>query len=141
MPSHSSRLEQHAFVNSNPVPEIALECSTRVSCLLAASDRVINKNSKRGEVGRWGGGGGERPSRRDGPPGPVCSTEANFGPLCPAWPDLSEMVSSFLWVLPWALGNQEARGEVVVRQAWAPQASIHVPGNTAFRCLLTTLGR
>lgn len=39
-----------------PIPEIAPEGPTRVSRLLTASRKVINKNPKRR---RWGGGSGE----------------------------------------------------------------------------------
>lgn len=126
-----------------PISEIAPEGPTRGSRLLAASRKVINKNSQRR---RWGGGseeGGHSLAEKTAEGSvPHPGTAANLQPLGWAWPDLTERVSSF--PLGSSLGSRGAggaRGEAVVRQAWATRASIHIAGNTACGSKLGTPGR
>lgn len=40
----------------------------------------------------------------------VCNPQANFQPPGQRGSDLTEMLSFFLWVLPWDLGNEAAWG-------------------------------
>lgn len=99
----------------------------QLSRLLTASDKFINKNSQRRGARTEDGGKSQ-------------GTCANFQPLGQGGPDLTETVPSVLWALPSDLGNQAAGGEGGARQAWATQASVHVPGNMASKSQLTTLG-
>lgn len=58
----------------------------------------------------------------------------------PGGQDLTETGSSFLWVLLLVLETRQPWERGGMRQAWATQASVHVPGNTASERQLTALG-